>query len=217
MNFKDSVQPPVSGKIQSYLVPHSDKNIKLLFKPKSNVICYTGADILANLLAGNEHYLPTHVGFIYGTTDSPGLADPENLDINIKRSHDWAKIVLDVEGVKALGLANVLVSPLACAPTIMLDGDSAKYTGNAVTFSAHTGTIEEYAFPTDGVDFAPTFEDINSVAGDIYIYHVLLLNRFRSGSTITYTPFSRAALATQPFDAKPSGFDLGVYWTITFK
>lgn len=215
MKFKESVEPPVSGEIQSYLVPRNDKGVKILLDSKSNVVVYSAADLLARILAGDERYLPKHVGFIYGTDSNPGLEDPDQISGELKRAHDWSKITTDVEGIPSLG--NILIAPLSCAPSVSLDGDASRYQGNAVTFAAHTGTVSEYAFPTDGVNFAQSISDLEDAQANVKIYHVILLNRFRSGRTITYTPFSRAALESQPFTTKPDAFDLGVYWTITFK
>lgn len=209
----EHVLPPASGLVHPCLRSRAT-GAEILLTPTKNVVVYTAADLLARVLAGDATYLPKHVGFIYGTVPSPALDDPETLSLNVKRAHDWAKIATDVAAIGG----NMLVAPLSLTPSISLDGDSSRYSGNAVTFSAHTGLVEEYAFSTLGGTFASTLDDLDDdYSQSVYIYHVVLLNRWRSGSTVTYTPFSRAALESAPFTAKPASFDMGVYWTITFR
>lgn len=215
MKITDCVLPPASGLIRPYLVSKlNGQRLEFELDLRPNVVVYSAADLLARVLAGDPAYLPRHVGFMYGTDPAPAqLEDPENIELALKRMHDWSKIASDTAAIGG----NILISPLAVAPAISLDGDPAKYAGNAVTFSAHTGLIQEYAFPTNGSTFAKALVDIESEHTPVYVYHVVLLNRWQSGNRITYTPFSRAAVESAPFTSKPPSFDMGVYWTITFK
>lgn len=220
MKFNDRVLPPASGLIRPYLLSKINGE-RLVFAPdailatRPNVVTYSAADLLARVLAGDDTYLPRHVGFLYGTTPTPPqLEDPEDLEASLKRMHDWSKLATDA----AANQANMLIAPLAVAPSVGLDGDAARYAGNAVTFSAHTGMVQEYAFPTSGGAYAAAIADIEAEEyGAVYVYHAVLLNRWQAGSRIVYTPFSRAAIETAPFTSKPASFDLGVFWTITFK
>ena len=214
MKIKDCIPPPASGLIRPYLLSkRNGQRLEFALDLRPNVVVYPAADLLARILAGDAAYLPRHVGFIYGTNASPGLDDPESLG-DLKRMHDWSKITTDVADIGG----NVLVAPLAVAPSISLDGDPLKYAGNAVTFAAHTGLLQEYAFPTDGSTYARALTDLeDDEYASVYVYHVLLLNRRQVGSRVIYTPFSRAAIESAPFTPKPASFDLGVYWTITFK
>jgi hypothetical protein len=213
MRLLDQVPPPASGRIQPYLSARKS-GVRIRLMPRDNVVVYSAADLLARTLSGDNSYIPKHIGFIYGTAESPALDDPDSLPANLKRAHDWSKIATDTAAING----NILIAPLAIATSIAVDGDAAKYAGNAATFSAHTGLVQEYAFSTTGGTFAPPLEELDKdYAQSAYIYHAILLNRWQSGSSITYTPFSRAALETAPFTPKPAAFDLGVYWTISFK
>lgn len=222
MKISDLVLPPASGLIRPYLLSKINGQ-RLVFAPdvllaqRPNVVTYSAADLLARALAGDSTYLPRHIGFIYGTDPNPNtLDDPEDIGADLKRMHDWSKIASDVANIPGGG--NMLVAPLALAPSLSLDGDAAKYAANAVTFSAHTGLALEYAFPTNGTSYAKSLPDIEAEEyGAVYVYHAVLLNRWQSGPRIGYTPFSRAAIESAPFTAKPASFDLGVFWTITFK
>ena len=200
----------MSGKIQTFLHRNGSR---IFLCNKSNVITYTGADLLAEVMAGDSSSLPRHVGFLYGTAASPTLDDPDTMPASTKRIHDWAKVTADATTTGG----NVLVAPLAALPSLTLDGDSLYYTNNAAVFGAHTGAVLEYAFPTTGAVFAATIPELDALTTPVYIYHVILLCRTQVGSTVTYRPFARSAVGTDPFEAKPASFDFGVYWTISFR
>lgn len=202
-----------SGQIQAYLLERGTGRIELIQRRK-NVVAYTAADLMARVMAGDSTYLPRHVGFIYGTTPSPLLDDPDAMPAETRRIHDWSKIASDVAAING----NMLVVPLAMAPTVARDGSSALYTANAVTFAAHTGLGLEYAFETTGGTYAQTLESLEDDYGQsIYFYHAVLMTRWESGGRVTYTPFSRAALEPAPFTARPAGHELGVFWTLTYR
>jgi len=213
IKLHDVLPDGLRGRIQPFL---QDKRTgqRTLLRPNHNVIAYSAADLMARTLAGDETYLPRHVGFIYGTDYSPLLDDPDALPLETRRVHDWARVASDVAAIGG----NMAVVPLATAPTIGRDGSAALYTANAVTFTAHTGLTVEYAFSTTGSTFAPGLDAlVGEYTQDVYFYHAVLLNRWESGGRITYTPFSRASLDDAPFSPKPANQELGVFWTITFR
>jgi hypothetical protein len=205
--------PRCSGRIEPFLFdPRTGEKIWL--PNRKNVVAYSAADLMARTQAGDETYLPRNIGFIYGTDYSPLLDDPDALPVETRRQHDWARIASDVAAIGG----NMLVASLAQAPTVGLDGSSALYTANAVTYSAHTGLLLEYAFDTSGSTYAQTLDALEGdYAQSVYFYHAVLLNRWESGGQVTYTPFSRAAFGTAPFDPKPTNLEMAVFWTLTFK
>jgi hypothetical protein len=184
------------------------------FVQRSNTVTYGAADLMARVLSGDATYLPTHIGFMYGTEYSPLLDDPDTLPVATRRMHDWAAVGSDVAAING----NIAVVPFTMAPSLSRDGDSGLYTANAVTFTGHTGMVQEYGFATTGSTYAADLDTLeSSYPGAVYFYHVVLLNRWQSGTTITYTPFARAALGQAPFTPKPADFELSVYWTISYK
>jgi hypothetical protein len=212
MNLIHDSGPACTGRIIANWVGNDGKILPCA--KRSNTITYSAADIMARVIGGDTTYLPQYIGFIYGTTATPLLDDPDALPVGTRRSHDWARIASDA----AANTANIAIAAFTMAPSAALDGDSSLYTANAVTFTGHTGLVQEYGFPTTGATYAA---DLDTLAASgptaIYYYHVVLLNRWQSGASITYTPFARAALSSAPFDPKPDNAELAVYWTITFK
>jgi hypothetical protein len=176
---------------------------------RSNVITYAGADLMAQILGGDSSYVPKHIGFMYGTdATAAGLIDPDSLPDSTKRIHRWDNITTDVAAINA----NILISPLVLKPAVTVDGSDV-YEGNMITFAAFTGTQLEYAFPTGGATYAA------ELTTGMYFYQALLLNRKVVGSETLYTPFARVTLrdpVTSNYNAKPSGFDLSLFWSVTF-
>lgn len=204
--------PGCEGRIDAKWVNKTGDIIPLI--RKTNVVTYTAADIIAGTVSGDNSYLPQYVGFIYGTDYSPLLDDPDTLPVSTRRAHDWDQITSDVAAITG----NMLISPFATAPSLSLDGSADLYSANAVTFSAHTGLMQEYGFSTTSGTYAADLDTLESSYPDsVYFYQVVLLNRWQSGTNLTYVPFARAALDSAPFTPKPDGFELAVYWTITFK
>lgn len=184
-----------------------DRSVK-----RSNVITYAAADIMAKLLGNDMTYVPQHVGFMYGADPTAALLpDPDTLPDNVKRQHRWDNITTDVASVNA----NILVAPMVLNPAWTIDGNASSYEHNAVTMAAFTGTCLEYAFPINGTTFAHPIGELATA----YFYQALLLNRRVVGSSIIYTPFSRVTLRdpdTGNYNAKPEGFELSLFWTVTF-
>lgn len=186
-----------------------------LARAGKNVRTYASADVDARLLSGDLEYVPRHIGFIYGKTDSPGLLDPETLSGTAIRNHPWSAIRREVHDVSAG--ANIAVCPLAQPATVSLSADAATglYAANKVTFSATTATIQELALsPSAG--FAEHMHDIIGSAGDVYVYQAVLLCRIARGATVTYIPYARWSLGDAPYAALPAGQHLAAFWHMIF-
>ena len=180
---------------------------------RNNVITCSGADIMARLLGGDMEYVPRHIGFMYGADSiASTLVDPDLIPEAARRIHPWSLITQDT----ADATANILIAPLVLSPGYA--AESTNYAGNTITVSAFTGVSVEYAFPTTGSIYATNMPDLE-VAGPLYFYQALFLNRRTVGSQTIYTPFSRVTLrnpTTGLYDQKPSGFEAALYWTICF-
>ena len=189
-----------------------EEEVKHAFS-KPNVITYAAADIMARLLGGDSTYAPGHIGFIYGGDDTMAdLVDPASLSPATKRVHTWSTITAEL----TTGLsqpANILICPLTLNPGYTVDGSSTTYSGNAITLAAQTGLSLEYGMP-NSVPYAAKIEDLVNC----YFYQVLLLNRRVVNGSVIYTPFSRVNLTKvlTKYVAKPAGFDLAVFWTISY-
>jgi len=176
---------------------------------RDNIITYSGADIMARILGNDTSYVPGHIGFMYGADPvASTLVDPNLLPDATRRIHPWTTVTSDV----ADATANILITPLILNAGFA--AESSVYSSNIITVAAFTGTRFEYAFPTTGGTYAPIIEDLATC----YFYQAIFLNRRKVGDNIIYTPFSRVTLrnAGGTYDAKPAGFELSLYWTISF-
>ena len=204
MNRQDKLVNWAKGSVKGYLVNKATGEQQQHFEI-NNIITYGAADIMAKILGGDSSYVPSYMGFIYGADATPGTA---LIDPPTDRLQTWTTLSAELSDVGVVG--NVLISPLATASTYSVDGDSDLYSGNSVTLTAHSGRRTEYGYPTAS-PFAAELED-----GD-YFYQAMLLVRRVSGSTITYIPFSRVTLKTSgSFLAKPVGFELALFWQISY-
>lgn len=203
MRMKSDMQNWARGQVRGYFFNPKTLEQRDHFHIK-NVITYTAADIMARLLAGDASYVPGYMGFIYGASASPGLALPEP---PTSRTQTWDNLASELADPGVTG--NVLITPLAAGPSFSVDGSTTDYSGNAVTLTAHTGSRLEYGFPTsapyDGV----------LVDGD-YFYHAMLITRLVSGSTITYLPFARVTLKGASYPRKLVGYELALFWQISY-
>ena len=171
----------------------------------SNVTTYGAADIMAKILGGEQQYVPQYMGFIYGAAASP--SSPPMIEPPTDRVQTWDSLGTELADPGVTG--NVLISPLAAGPAYAVDGNAEYYSGNSVTLTAQTGSRLEYGFPTS-CSFAPEMQD-----GD-YIWHAMLLTRIVSGSTITYLPFARVTLKDTSYPQKLAGFELALFWAVTY-
>lgn len=180
---------------------------------RPNVITYTAADIMARIAAGDTEYIPRHIGFIYGTTDSPSLPVPDEQTGTALRAHPWSTIRSQVASITG----NMIIAPLSLKAAVALPtgADATLYSANAATFVARSDNVQEYAF-TPGGTYADTVEDILDASGSVYCYQAVLLSRIQRAATVTYLPFARVALADEPFTALPTGRAWIVEWTIEF-
>ena len=174
---------------------------------KSNTITYRAADLLARIVAGDRTAVPSHIGFLYGTTDTPGdLVDPATLVGADRR--DWT---MDrIASMVADNQANIAVASLAQRPSTKLRerDDPSLYAASTTVFSAHTGMVEQHLFA--GAGFAAPLDSLDPA----YVYQVLLLSKQSDGS---FELFAISQLGMAPFVAKVESRHQAVFWDITFK
>jgi hypothetical protein len=176
---------------------------------RSNVITFHAADIMAQLVAGNLQYRPSHIGFLY----APNTAViPDPAAKVPPRDHTIDDVSDDLANPGVIG--NMIVSPLNGNAAISIDGDDTLYEGNRASVSAISDSSGTPVFV--GASFAGTVPQPT----DNYFQVVLVARLLAPGSTTpVYKVFARAALN----DASPTtglpvqtGFELAVFWDITF-
>jgi hypothetical protein len=154
------------------------------------------------MLGGDTEYIPGYMGFVYGEVASPTLTEPPT-----SRVQTWDSIGTELADPGVAG--NVLIAPLSSGPSYSVDGSEDYYSNNAVTLTAHSGSPLEYGFPTSS-PYADDLED-----GD-YFYHALILTRIVNGSTIQYLPFARVTLYDTSYPQKLAGFELALFWQVSY-
>lgn len=174
---------------------------------KNNVITFRAADIMANILAGDTSYIPTHVGYLYGPA-AASMTNPESG--SPKRLHTFDTMSSDLAAITG----NMIVSPLANNPSFAVDGDTNHYERNSVTLNAISDSTAELVF--NGPSFASAGPQPTT---DKYFQMAILTKRFEAGSTTpTYIPFARSQLASgNDGIVVQASFELSVFWTMTFK
>ena len=200
MTYKDTLEDFCKGRV---VAKFGDDVVH----DSSNVITYRAADIMARVISGDGNYIPTHIGFIYG----PTAATMQNPDgASPVRQHTLQDIADDVEAIGG----NMLVSPIIGSPLFAVDGDTDYYEGNAVTITSISDGSSPLAFA--GGSFAT---DRPQATTDKYFQAALLTRLLAPGSTTPlYKPFARVQLAAGNDGlVVQSGFELSVFWTITFK
>jgi len=203
MRMKSEMQNWARGQVRGYFFNPKTLEQRGHFHSK-NVITYVAADTMARLLGGDSNYVPGYMSFLYGASSTPGIALPEP---PTDRTQTWVNLASELADPGVTG--NVLITPLAAGPKYTVDGDANKYNGNAISLTAHTGSRLEYGFPTS-TPFAGVLVDGN------YFYGALLLTRLVSGSTITYLPFARVTLKGATYPQKLVGYELCLFWQISF-
>jgi hypothetical protein len=188
------------GRISVAHIAKDTKRVKGHAFTNHNIIGYSGADILAQLLSGNRSYIPGSIGFIY----APSGASPAPLS---DRNQTWDQIASDVKTING----NMIVSQLGSNPFIAIDGPTDRYDGNAVTFNAVSDATADLVFSGTGyASAAPT------PGADKFFQVVLLASVYTPGSTVpSYVPYARAELGSGIDVATDT--ELAVYWTQVFK
>lgn len=198
MNIKDK-NDGYNGRISIATVCKKTGKVLSHVLSQHNVIAYEGADILAQLLAGNQNYAPSKIGFVYG----PSAATPS--DPGTDRDQTWEGIAQDVKTI----VGNMVMSNLGANPLIGADGSF--YTGNSVTFNSVSDVSADLVFSGAGYASAAP-----AAGSDKYFQVVLLAEVYARGSVVpTYLPYARAALGAGIDVATDT--ELAVYWTQVFK
>jgi len=197
--MRDQLQRWARGVVRGHLVGPGGRILNRFCV--NNTILYGGADIMARLLGGDQAYVPRYMGFVYGAAATPTLAP-------IARATTWADIAAELADPAVTG--NMLISPLSTSPSYSVDGSASYYTGNSTGLIAHSGATYEYGFPTGGGSYAGPLID------GYYFYQALILTRLVQGTTVQYLPFARVSLLDGTYPEKLSGFELALFWNISY-
>jgi len=196
--------PKYEGKVTWGFSKEDEYNI---LGTNHNTITYSGADIMAKLLGGNQQYKISHMGFIFGTTSKPLFST------NPERSSSWEGLNTELRGG---GTYNISITPLATAPIYTTSKSvypEAEYKHNTTTFSGATSDSIAVALRNGpGSEVKSALED-----GD-YIYQTLLLANVPTISgEDDYKVFARGSLLKDGiYPQKIKGWGVSVQWDIIF-
>lgn len=177
---------------------------------RSNQLSYACASMLARAVSGDFEYIPKYIGFVYGAAANPSWLTPPK-----ERNQTWDAIASNLYAENAATAGNVQISSFTRQPTIQTvpaTGDEAIYTGNGVTFSAHTrsGGSDSYGFSTvNGEGYAAP------LSTDHYLYHAILFSGKIQGKHIPLARVSLVGKSTE-YPKKPADFELSLDWTVSF-
>lgn len=159
---------------------------------------------VARALSGDTSCLPTHMGFIYG---SSGAGVPAAGWTSGDRTLTWADIASELYAESSV--YNMQVSALGYTPslsTVQNEPDS-QFKNNAVTFIGMTesGASAELAFS------GPGYEVTTGMENNCTIFSAVLLSKDRG----VYTPLARVSLLDGTYPQKTDNRELSVFWRIS--
>jgi len=165
-----------------------------------NLFLNQGADALASLVSGRQEYAPTHIGLIYGETDTPGseLEDPV-----ADKTQKWADLVQELAAVGG----NVMLCPILGGSTVSTDSEL--YAGNK---------SRVYASSATGVEALPTSSPYAGAFGPgVWLWHTVLIARIRSIRGYDNLMLARASMKSGGnYYQQPSGFSAVQHWELPF-
>lgn len=187
---------------------------RMKFGGRHNTLSYMSAEAMAAAFGGDDSYIPSRMGFIYGGTANPGLGV-------ITRDQTWTGLEQELGGLSSV--ADIQVVHFSYPPSLVAGSsdsssdpgsssayDNIKATGaNAVVFHAHSNSTSGGEFGSDTV-FS---KDAYGTTGP-YLYQAVLLAYHNS----KYYVISRVDLAKNGvYLQKPRDYEVALDWTITFK
>lgn len=164
---------------------------------QKNLVTYGGADIMAQLVAGNVKYAINGMYFKYeNTTETPsGSAPSRELTVS-----DQYHNLTGADGIDWLRVPIITTGKIAPLPA------ESHYSGNSVTFVATTASVA-----TTGI--SPEENPFNS-SSNSKIFSVALVAMPDSTNKISDIAFSMANL-TSAIPAIANSY-IDVFWTISF-
>lgn len=168
---------------------------------RCNQLSYMSAEAMAAAFGGDPSYIPSKVGFIFGTEGAVTFGG------GIGRDQSWSKLKGEVSGISN---ADVQVVVFSCSPTVGGDGsdDESLYSvvsgkpANAVTFHAVSNSQDK-----------GTVGENNYFQTNNFIYQAVLL----SSDLHVISRVSLKDTVKDKYLQKPDGFEIALDWTIVFK
>lgn len=202
--MNDFYLPRVVGKVQWWNQDGAG-GTRVVLGENHNVVTYLACDVFAKLLGGDVSYVPSHIGFLFGSSNYQN--DPVFLSA-YPRLQDWSDIAQSINGKES----NILLSPISFT-SFSVDRSrylDANYTGNVLKITSNTSSSGILAL--SGAGYKASLE-----AGDKF-YDVLLLSRRQdAGGVYRHVPVARASLKKgSAYPDQLPGLAFGVDWSITF-
>ena len=208
MNIEDKMCR-ARGFVDPFLVDISTGKM-MPISQRHNTLSYASADAMAAAFGGDPSFIPSKIGFVYGTSDkavsgtsntdsgsSSGSSAVANTESSISRVQNW-ELFKDFLETNTL---DVQIVNFSYSPT--LKPTKADYSHNAVTFHAVSNS-QTGGIVTENVVFGTESKLLQAV-----------LLGYNGGN---YTILSRVSLNyNDGYLTKPAGFEVALDWTIEFE
>lgn len=163
---------------------------RMPFEMRHNMLSYDAANAMASAFGGDPSYVPSKIGFIYGSDEQPDIGA-------YTRSMSWSSVA-GLENEK-IGVQVVDFSYTPTLSTVNVDesNEAEGYEKNAVTFHAVSNST--------------------GFGSGKFAYQAVLIGGTEEND---YKVISRVSLddnGNGAYKAKPDGFEIALDWTITFK
>lgn len=201
---------------------------RLPFEKRHNTLSYMSAEAMAAAFGGDPSFIPSRIGFIYGTKDS--------MESEITRSQDWDSLLEELSSFSDRDDLDIQVVGFSFHPTLGPEnpapapGSSSSSGSDSGSDSSDSGSDSsddgDYNHILSTGSNAITFHAVSNskdsglirsrafVGGSSYIYQAVLL-AFHGGK---YHVLSRVSLKEgEAYLQKPSEFEIALDWTVVFR
>lgn len=184
------------------------------FKMRHNTLSFMSAEAMAAAFGGDPSYIPSRMGFIYGSNASRFMGD-------ISRRQSWEGLLNEL----GTNDSDVQIVTFSYSPS--LGGEKTAYGSDSSSSSGSDHEESDYANIKAGGSNAITFHAVSNSqdAGfreteafkkEDYIYQAVLLG-YSGGE---YYILSRVSLyddVQQTYLQKPENFEVALDWTVVFR
>lgn len=191
------------------------------FDTRHNTLSYMSAEAMAAAFGGDPSFIPAKIGFIYGSEQTMPM------DEAISRVQDWKTLSDDIGAARQGSSIDVQIVDFSYSPTLGKGKQASDSSGSGSSSPSGSGIDNDnkYCHILSTGSNAITFhavsnsQDLGFFGSDpfldgSYIYQCLLLG-YHNGE---YYIIARASLKDNGnYLQKPSGFEVALDWTITFR
>lgn len=191
---------------------------RMSFDKRHNTLSYMSAEAMAAAFGGDPSFIPTKIGFIYGSEQTMPMDDA------ISRDQDWDSLSKDIGAARQGASIDIQIVDFSYSPTLG-KGKSASDSSGSGSSGDSGSEDDRYCHILSTGSNAITFHAVSNsqdagffgsepFSDGSYIYQCVLLG-YHGGK---YYIIARASLKDgSSYLQKPTGFEIALDWTITFR